>query len=45
VAGLSPKEAIKQGKVKNSPYVVGGKKYYPMSIEKSKTYRETGIAS
>jgi rare lipoprotein A len=45
VAGLSPKEAIKQGKVKRSPYVVRGKKYYPMSIEKAKTYRETGIAS
>ena len=45
VAGLSPKEAIKQGKVKKSPYVVRGKKYYPMSIEKAKTYRETGIAS
>ena len=45
VDGLSPKEAIKQGKVKKSPYVVRGKKYYPMSIEKAKTYRETGIAS
>ena len=45
VAGLSPKEAIKQGKVKNSPYVVRGKKYYPMSINESKTYKQTGIAS
>ena len=45
VAGLSPKEAIKQGKVKNSPYVVRGKKYYPMSTSEAKTYRETGIAS
>ena len=44
VAGLSPKEAIKQGKVKNSPYVVRGKKYYPMSTIEAKTYRETGIA-
>ncbi len=45
IDGLSPKEAIKQRKVKKSPYVVRGKKYYPMSIEKTKTYRETGIAS
>jgi rare lipoprotein A len=45
IDGLSPKEAIKQGKVKKSPYVVRGKKYYPMSIEQAKTYKETGIAS
>lgn len=45
IDGLSPKEAIKQGKVKNSPYVVRGKKYYPMSINEAKTYKQTGIAS
>ena len=45
IDGLSPKEAIKQGKVKNSPYVVRGKKYYPMSVKESKTYKQTGIAS
>lgn len=45
IDGLSPKEAIKQGRVKNSPYVVKGKTYYPMSIEKARTYEETGIAS
>jgi rare lipoprotein A len=45
IDGLSPKEAIKQGKVKNSPYVVRGKKYYPMSVNESKTYKQKGIAS
>lgn len=45
VDGLPPKEAIKQGRVKNSPYVVHGKKYVPMSVEEAQTYREEGIAS
>lgn len=45
IAGLSPKEAINQGKVKNSPYTVRGKRYYPMSIKESRTYKQTGIAS
>jgi len=45
IDGLSPKEAIRQGRVKNSPYVVKGKTYYPMSVEKARTYEETGIAS
>ena len=45
VDGLSPKEAIKQGRVKNSPYVVYGKRYVPMSVEEAQTYREEGIAS
>jgi rare lipoprotein A len=45
IDGLSPKEALRQGRVKNSPYVVKGKTYYPMSVEKSQTYEETGIAS
>lgn len=45
IDGLSPKEAIRQGRVKNAPYVVKGKTYYPMSLEKAKTYEETGIAS
>ncbi len=42
---LPPKEAIKQGRVKNSPYVVMGKRYVPMSVDKSRTYREKGVAS
>jgi rare lipoprotein A len=45
IDGLSPKEAIAQGRVKASPYVVRGKRYVPMSVEKASTYREKGIAS
>lgn len=45
IDGLSPKEAIRQGRVKASPYVVRGKRYVPMSVEVAKTYREKGIAS
>jgi rare lipoprotein A len=42
---LPPKEAIRQGRVKTSPYVVGGKRYVPMSVKEADDYRETGIAS
>jgi len=42
---LSPKEAIRQGRVKTSPYVINGRRYVPMSVEKAKTYREKGVAS
>jgi len=45
IDGLPPKEAIKQGRVKNAPYVVNGKRYVPMSVEKAEAYRERGIAS
>ena len=45
IGGMSPKEAIRQGKVKNSPYVVRGKRYVPMSVEEAQTYKETGVAS
>ena len=45
IDGLSPEEAIRQGRVKNSPYVVYGKTYVPMSIEEAGDYKETGIAS
>ena len=45
VDGLTPKEAIRQGRVKRSPYVVKGKRYVPMSIKEARTYREKGIAS
>jgi rare lipoprotein A len=45
IDGLPPKEAIRQGKVKKSPYVVKGRKYVPMSVEQARNYRETGIAS
>jgi rare lipoprotein A len=45
IDGLPPKEAIRQGRVRNAPYTVKGKRYYPMSVEEAKSYRETGIAS
>ena len=43
--GLSPKEAIAQGRVKASPYVVRGRRYVPMTVAQAQTYRETGVAS
>ena len=45
IDGLPVKEAIRQGRVKNSPYRVKGKKYYPMSVASAQDYKQTGIAS
>ena len=45
IDGLPVKEAIRLGRVKNSPYIVNGKTYYPMSTAEAKNYGETGIAS
>jgi len=45
IDGLPVKEAIRLGRVKNFPYIVDGKTYYPMSVAKAKNYGETGIAS
>ena len=45
IDGLSPQEAIRQGRVKNSPYVVKGRHYVPMSVAEAEQYEETGIAS
>jgi rare lipoprotein A len=45
IDGISPKEAIRQGRVKNAPYTVKGKTYYPMSVEEARSYQETGTAS
>ena len=42
---LPPRDAIKQNRVKMAPYVVNGKRYVPMSLEKAQKYREKGIAS
>jgi rare lipoprotein A len=42
---LPPKEAIKKGWVKTSPYVVKGKRYVPMNVKEAETYRQKGIAS
>ncbi len=45
IDGLPPKEAIREGRVKSSPYVVNGRRYVPMSVEAARTYRQEGIAS
>jgi rare lipoprotein A len=45
IDGLPPKDAIQQGRVKASPYVVKGRRYVPMGVEEAKTYRQKGIAS
>jgi len=45
IDGLPVKEAIRLGRVKNSPYTVKGKKYYPMTVAKARRYKQTGIAS
>ena len=45
IDGMSPKEAIAKGRVKNAPYVVRGKRYVPMSVEEALQYSETGLAS
>ncbi len=45
IGGLPPKEAIRLGRVKDSPYVVDGRTYYPMSVSEARHYRRTGAAS
>ena len=45
IDGIPAKEAIRQGRVKASPYVVRGKTYVPMSMEAAQRYREEGMAS
>ena len=45
IDGLPPKEAIRRGRVKNAPYVVKGRKYYPLSVKQAENYNQTGIAS
>jgi len=42
---LPPKDAIRTGKVKNSPYTVKGKRYVPMSVAEAESYQEEGYAS
>ncbi|MGB7510589.1 MAG: septal ring lytic transglycosylase RlpA family protein [Pelodictyon phaeoclathratiforme] len=42
---LSPEEAYRLGKIKNTPYVINGKVYVPMSYEEALSYQESGIAS
>ncbi|MFY9943997.1 MAG: septal ring lytic transglycosylase RlpA family protein [Desulfobacterales bacterium] len=45
IDGLAPREAIRQGRVKMSPYVVNGRRYVPMSLAEAGRYRESGVAS
>lgn len=45
IGDMPPKMAIRTNKVKNAPYVVMGKRYYPLSVEAAKKYREVGYAS
>lgn len=45
IDGLPPKDAIRQDRVKNSPYVVKGRHYVPMSVAEAEQYEETGLAS
>lgn len=45
IDGLPVKDAIRLGRVKNSPYSVNGKRYYPMSVQEAKNYEDVGIAS
>lgn len=45
IDGMPVKEAIRKGKVKNSPYTVKGKRYYPMSVKQARKYRAKGTAS
>lgn len=45
VDGISPRDAIRQGRVRTSPYTVKGRTYYPMSVEQARGYSEEGMAS
>jgi len=45
IGGLPPRDAIRRGRVKNTPYTVNGKRYHPMSVEAAAHYREFGVAS
>ncbi len=45
IGGLPPRQAIRLGKVRTSPYVVDGRTYCPMSLKQARTYDQTGLAS
>ncbi len=45
IDGLPAKEAVRQDRVKNSPYTVKGRHYVPMSLAEAERYEETGVAS
>jgi len=42
---ISPDEAYRLGKIKNTPYIIDGKVYVPMDYEEAVAYEETGTAS
>ncbi len=42
---LSPEEAFRLGKIKDTPYAINGRVYEPMTYEEALSYSETGIAS
>ncbi len=42
---ISPEEAYRLGKIKNTPYVINGRIYVPMSYEEAVSFEETGTAS
>jgi rare lipoprotein A len=43
--GISPEEAYRLGKIKNTPYVINGRVYVPMNYEEANAYEEIGTAS
>ena len=43
--GISPEEAYRLGKIKNTPYAINGKVYVPMNYEEAVAFEETGTAS
>ncbi len=45
VHGISPEDAFRLGKIKNTPYMIDGKVYVPMSYEEATAYEEIGTAS
>jgi len=43
--GITPEEAYRLGKIKNTPYVINGRVYVPMNFEEAVAYEEIGTAS
>ena len=45
IRGISPEDAYRLGKIKNTPYIMNGRVYVPMNYEEALAYEETGTAS
>jgi rare lipoprotein A len=45
IMGISPEEAYRLGKIKNTPYIINGRIYVPMNYEEAIAYEEVGTAS